>query len=143
MANTFTLYNDGKQNLGKAMNAETDTFKVSLHLAAYTPDIDAHTTFSDLTNELAASGNYTAGGETVTTNVWLADDTNDRAYFDCDDIAWAALTQSGAIKYAVLYNITDSSNLLGYWTFGTAQEPNGSTFTIQPQAPGNGGVFYI
>ena len=143
MAHTFTLYNDGKLNIMKAMNLDTDTLKVSLHTESYTPSIDDDSTFSDLDNELAGSGNYTAGGATVTNNAVTADDTNDRAYLDMDDVSFTSLTQSSPIKYAVLYSTTDSSNLIGYWTFDATQEPGGSTFTITITAGASGGALYL
>ena len=125
------------------MNLDTDTFKVALLASGYTPDIDAHTTYADLTNELAASGNYTTGGATVTNNTVAADDTNDRAYMDADDPTWAALTPSSPIRYAALYSTTDSDNLLGYWDFGANQAPDGTNFIIEITAPGSGGIGYI
>ncbi len=143
MAATFILFNDSKMNLGKAMNLATNTFKMTLHTDSWTPDIDNDTTTADVTDELAASGNYMTGGKTLANNVFVADDTNDRAYFDFDDVIWTALTPSGNLRYAIINSVTDSSNLLGYIDFGATQDPGGSNFTVQPTAPGSGGLFYI
>lgn len=140
---SFTFYNDGKLNIMKAMNLDTDTLKVSLHASSYNPDKDAHSTYSDLNNELAGSGNYTVGGATVTNNAVTVDDTNDRAYLDMDDPTWATLAQSAGIRYAVLRSNTDSDNLIGWWDFVTDQEPDGTNFIIIIAAAASGGALYI
>ena len=130
-------------NSWKAMNLDTDTFKVSLHTSAYNPDIDNDTTTADLSNELAASGNYSTGGETVTNNAVAVDDTNDRAYMDADDPTFTDLTPSSPFRYGVLYSTTDSNNLLGYWDFGTDQDQSGANFVIRITDPSRGGIGYI
>jgi len=143
MATTFTFYNDGKKDiLNNAIDLINDTLKISLHTSTYSPDIDADSAYSDLSNELAASGNYTTGGETVAGNTIAADDTNDRAYFDCTDQTWTALTPSSPFRYGVLRSST-GNELIGYFDFGANQDPGGSNFVIQMTAPGSGGVFYI
>ena len=52
-----------------AVDYDTDTFYVMLLAAAYTPNFDTHTRRSDLTNEVANSGTYAAGGDSVTVTV--------------------------------------------------------------------------
>ncbi|MFX8868073.1 hypothetical protein ABTM84_19010, partial [Acinetobacter baumannii] len=47
--------------LSGAINCTTDTFKAMLCTSAYAPDKD-HAKRSDITNEVAAGGGYTAGG---------------------------------------------------------------------------------
>ena len=46
----------------------THTFKATLHTSGYTEDRNAHTRFSNVTNEVTGTG-YTAGGTTVTLSV--------------------------------------------------------------------------
>ena len=115
---------------------------MSLHTSTYTPDKDAHTTTGNLTNELAASGNYSTGGETVTNPAATVDNTNDRGVFDADDVTWTALTPSAAFRYGVLYSST-GSELIGWFDFGANQDPGGSNFVIQMTAAASGGWFYI
>lgn len=144
MALTVSAYNDGKMKiLDGTIDLDTDTIKVSLHTSAYSPNIDTHTFFSDLSNELAASGGYTAGGEALASKAVSADDANDRGVFDAADLNWTALTPSAAFRYGVIYKDTGvaaTSPLIAYINFGTDQDPAGSDFTIQWHADG---ILYI
>ena len=51
--------------LQKAENLASDTLKVTLHTATYTPNYDTDSHQSDLSNELSTGSGYTAGGLTV------------------------------------------------------------------------------
>ena len=59
------LYNSFKKEVSTAINLATNTIKVMLVSSAYTPDIDAHTRRSDITNEVGASGSYASGGSAL------------------------------------------------------------------------------
>lgn len=111
----------------------TDTFKVSLHTSAYTPDLD-HDFFSDVTNEVSGTG-YTAGGVTLTGGAATYDATNNRTYLDFADPTWATATVT--FRYAVWRKDTGSSAtspLLCYTDFGADQVYTASTvlLTIDP-----------
>lgn len=144
MTVTITAYNDGKMKiLDGTIDLDTDAIKVSLHTSTYSPDIDGHTFFSDLDNELGASGGYTAGGETLASKTVSADDTNDRGVFDAADLTWNALTPSAAYRYGVVYKdtgVSSTSPLIAYLDFGANQDPAGSDFTIQWHTDG---ILYI
>jgi hypothetical protein len=76
-----------------AVDYLSDTIKARLHTASYVPNLDTHETIADLTNELAASGGYTAGGVTLAgkaitvtaANSWATARANGTAYA-VDDI---------------------------------------------------------
>ena len=144
MTVTVTAFNDGKMKiLDGTIDLDTDTIKVSLHTSTYSPNIDTHTFFSDLTNELDASGGYTAGGAALASRVVTADDTNDRGVFDAANLSWSALTPSAAFRYAVIYKdsgLSTTSPLIAYIDFGADQNPAGSAFTILWHADG---ILYI
>ncbi len=144
MAVSISAYNDGKMKiLDGTIDLDSDTHKVSLHTSTYSPNIDAHTFFSDLTNELAASGGYTSGGESLASKTVAADDSNDRGVFDAADLTWSALTPSAAFRYGVIYKdtgVTTTSPLIAYIDFGADQDPAGSDFTIQWNVDG---ILYI
>jgi hypothetical protein len=55
-----------KKVLNKEVDLDSDTLKATLHTATYTPNLDTHDYFDDVTNELGTAGGYTAGGVTVT-----------------------------------------------------------------------------
>lgn len=144
MAVTASAYNDGKKKiLDGTIDLNSDTITVSLHTSTYSPNIDAHTFFSDLTNELAASGGYTAGGKELAGKLVSADDSNDRGVFDASDRIWPALTPSAGFRYGIIYKDTGvaaTSPLIAYIDFGTDQDPAGSDFIIQWHVDG---ILYI
>ena len=147
MATTITHYNSfiTRQLNGNAIDFDDagTSVKVALCTSTYTPNQDTHDFFNDVTNELAASGNYTAGGNAVGSKTVTQDDTNNGATFDGADVAWTALTPSAAFRYGILYKDTgtaSTSALIAYLDFGADQNPAGNNFTIQWHADG---IFYI
>lgn len=93
MSVTGLLY--GK--VGNALwNAEidyiSDVIKVSLHTSGYTPDQDAHDYKDDLTNEVAATGGYTAGGQALTSKTMTYTGATNKHVLDAADPQWAAST---------------------------------------------------
>jgi len=66
---TTTYYARAIENLfggstateGRESDFLSDDFKISLHTATYTPNLDTHETTADVTDEIAGAG-YTAGG---------------------------------------------------------------------------------
>lgn len=142
---TNALYNTLKTALMKAgVNLATDTIKVALIKSTYTPNIDTDTFFGDInSNEVPATGGYTAGGVTLTSPTVTEDTANDRAVFDAADSQWPSSTITA--RYAALYKSTGNnatSQLIGYITFLDAggspadKSTNGDTFYIQWNAVG-------
>lgn len=131
------LYNSFKKDLlDGSIDVLNDTIKVALCTATYTPDIDTHSFFDDITNEVSGTG-YTAGGETLGTKTNTVDTTNDRAEFDAADVTWSSSTITA--RYAVIYKSTgvaSTSNLIGYIDFGSDQSSSSGNFTIQWDAEG-------
>jgi hypothetical protein len=142
MAVTAKMYG---QALLKALNKEIkwsgtspDTFKVMLCTSAYTPNQDTHVYLSDVTNEVAATGGYTAGGQALTSlNITYTAATN-VIMLDAADVTWASSTITA--RYAVIYDDTPSTTatkpLLGYVDFGADQSSNAGNFTITWDAAG-------
>jgi hypothetical protein len=124
MAITPQWYGLGmKACLGGGVDLDTDTIKLALHTATYTPNVDTHDFFDDATNELATASGYTAGGVTLTTKVLNYDATSHQVRFDFDDPAW---TFSGAVtwRYGVVYKSTGTSStspLIAYLDWGSSQ----------------------
>lgn len=127
------IYNSFKKKTMQGLIAlDTDTIKIALCTASYTPDIDANVFFSDLTNEVAAGGGYTAGGNAMTSKVVTQDNTNDLAYFDADDASWPSATFTA--RYAIIYKSTgtpSTSPLIAVIDLGGNKSPSGDTLTIQ------------
>jgi hypothetical protein len=103
-----------------------DTFKAALFLASAT--INAATTTYNTTGELAATGNYTAGGVTFT---WVAPSSTGTTAFTTPSasFSWTALTSSGAFDACELYNSTQGNKTVAVYTFGS-QSITASNFSL-------------
>lgn len=142
-----TLYNSAKKKLiDGSLDLDTDTIKVALLSSSYTPNIDTHVFYSDLTNELATASGYTQGGTALANKAITVDTVNDRAYLDADDVSWSA-SGTLTVRYAVLYKSTgvgSTSALIGYIDFTTDRTAlNGEQFYIQWAAPASGAILYL
>jgi hypothetical protein len=120
------------------INLGSDTLKIALVASAYVPDIDAHTAYDDVTNEMPATGGYTTGGQTLSGVTVLTDLANDRAALDADDVTWTTSTITAA-RGAVIYKDTGTpatSTLICYIDFATDKSSSGGDFTIAWDATG-------
>lgn len=123
MPDTFTFFYPYKLALanGAGSDLNAGAIKVAFVAAGYTPDIDAHDFFNDITNELSASGDYTAGGVALQNPTFT--NVSHNVKFDADDLALAGVTTSADIKYLIIYRDTGTaatSPLIGYITLATA-----------------------
>jgi hypothetical protein len=138
MANTQAICTSFKQDLLNGLHAfgtsvvrggtGADTFKGALYLATAT--LGAATTAYSATGELAASGNYTAGGVAVTNATAPTTSGTTAFWTPSASLQWANLTSSGAFDTVLIYNNTASGkNAVGVWTFGS-QSITAGTFTL-------------
>lgn len=131
------LYNDFKRDRlrGGTQDAQTaNAIKAALTTSSYTPDIDAHTVYSNLSNELSGTG-YTAGGKVIANVAVTADNTNDRGKLDADNPVWTAIN-AGTAKWAVFYfDLGATKVLIGYWDLGNIAT-NGGDLTLNLSANG-------
>lgn len=118
----------------------SDTVKLALTTSSYTPNQGTHEFFSDVTNEIAGGGGYTAGGFTLSGKALSYDSTTREERFDADDFSVGALTPASPFRYGIIYDTTASDALLAYINFGADQDPGGLPFAIQWAATG---VFYM
>lgn len=126
------IYNSLKVDVMKGnVDLDTDTIKVMLVTSAYTPDQDAHTKLSDITNEVTGTG-YTAGGATLASKTVTQDNTNDKGVMDCADITWSTstITARGAVLYKSRGGASSSDELIAYYDFGTDKSSVAADFTI-------------
>jgi len=127
------IYNSYKLNLidtSTKINFSSDTIKVALVTSTYSPSIDSHDFFNDITNEVSGTG-YTAGGATLASKTVTQDNTNDKAVFDAADVTWttSSITARGAILYKST-GVASTSPLIGYIDFGADKTSDGGTFQI-------------
>ena len=113
------IYNAYAEKLFKAsIDLSAVTVKLALTTSAYVPDEDNHEFFSDITNEIVASG-YPAGGVALANVVISKDPVRNSAKFDADNITLAGALIS-ATRYGILYVFTGvptTSDLLAYIDF--------------------------
>lgn len=132
------IYNSFKRDImNGAIDLDTDTIKVMLVTSAYTPDVDAHTKRSDITDEVSGTG-YSAGGSALATKVVSVDNTDNEGVFDADDLTWgsSSITARGAVLYKSRGGASSADELIAYIDFGSDQISSSGNFTITWNAEG-------
>ena len=135
------MYNNGLENLGKAMNWGTTAFKVMLVTSTYTYDAD-HNFRDDITNEITNTG-YTAGGNALDGETVIQDDAGDQAKYDATDEVFVSLAAGDLPDAAIVYQDVGSAGtdvLLAYCKLTAPPAPDGNNYTIVWSADG---VFKI
>lgn len=118
------------------IDLDTDTIKVALVTADYTPSQDDHEYFDDVTNEITGTG-YTAGGATLADITVTQDNTGNTAVVDAADSSWASA--SFTARAAVIYKDTGdaaTSPLIKYVDFGANKTVANDTFVVIWDADG-------
>jgi len=121
----------------KEIDWDTDTIKVALCTASYTPDQDAHDYFDDITNELSTANGYTAGGATLASKTIGYTAGTNVMKLDAADLTWSNATITA--RYGIIYLATGeatTSPLLGYVDFGEDKTSTAGNFTITWSADG-------
>lgn len=102
-----------------------DTFKIALYTSSAT--LDASTTAYTTSNEVPSTGNYSAGGNTLTVSQ-VPTSTSTTAWLDFADTTWsnATITANGAL----IYNSTQSDKAVAVLAFGGDKTSTAGDFTI-------------
>lgn len=131
----IVVYNDFKEQVMKGVHQlASHSIKVTLH-TGYTPDIDAHQVWADVSStEYSTGSGYTAGGKALSSLSITQDNTNNRALWDADDVVWASLgpLSPATPSHAIIWNDTPTSPadpLIAYVVLGTTAT-NGGDYTI-------------
>lgn len=135
----ISFYNSYKKKvLDSGIDLANDTIKMMIVTSSYTPDVDAHDFINDVsTNEVSASGSYSAGGLTLGTKTVTQDDTDNEGVFDCADPVATAATITG--RYVVFYKDTgtpSTSPLICYDDLGSDKTSTVGTWTYTVPAEG-------
>jgi hypothetical protein len=104
-----------------------DTIKAALFLVTASRTV-ADTAYST-TGELAATGNYTAGGVTVTMGTDPSTSGTTGIFTPSASFQWTSFTSSGAFDCCVLYNSSQSDREISVHTF-SSQSVTAGTFTL-------------
>lgn len=117
-----------------------DTFKAALFLTTAT--INASTTTYSTTGELAATGNYTAGGVTFT---WIAPSSTGTTAFTTPSasFSWTTFTSSGAFDCVLLYNSTQGNKAVAAYTFGSQNISAGNFSLTMPTNDATTGLLRV
>lgn len=127
------IYSIFKENLmNKEVDLEADTIKAILLTSAHS-FVATHVNLTAIdANEIAATGNYTVGGETLAN---LSVTGGITTMWNADDVAWTTATFNAS--YCVLHDTTAAnSGLIACIDFGGIKAVSAGTFTIQWNAAG-------
>lgn len=105
-------------------NPGGNTFKIALYTSSAT--LGASTTAYSATNEVPSTGNYSAGGNTLTSVSPTTSGTT--AYVDFADTTWSSstITANGAL----IYNANSSNAAVVVLAFGSDKSSSNGDFTI-------------
>jgi len=106
-----------------------DTFKIALYTSSAT--LNSSTTAYTTSGECPSTGNYTAGGNTLTSQSITLSGTT--AYIDFADSTWASSTISAA--GALIYNSTNANSAVCILDFGGTFTSTNGAFTVVFPAP--------
>lgn len=125
---------DGLHDFGTSPN----TFKIALYTNSAT--LGASTTIYTTSGEAPSTGNYTAGGNTLTgTSLTLSGST---AIVDFSDSSWASSTITA--RGALIYNSTNGNRAVMVLDFGSDKSSSNSAFTIVfPTADSSNGLLRL
>lgn len=122
------------QLLNGLQNFSADTFKIALYTSSAT--LDANTTAYSTSNEVASTGNYTAGGNTLSvTTTPTNGGLGTTAYIDFADTTWSAATITA--RGALIYNNSQSNAAVAVLDFGSDKTSTDGDFTVQFPAATN------
>ena len=129
MAITQAVCTSFKQEIlveGHDFTATTgDTFKIALYTSS--ASLDANTTAYSSTNEVSASGTYTAGGGSLTAVTPTTSGTTALCDFADASFTSATITARGAL----IYNSSNSNKAVCVLNFGGDKTSTSGTFTVQ------------
>jgi hypothetical protein len=133
-------FTNGPKQLATSTSWTTDTIKVMLCSASYTPNQDTHEFKSSVTNELPTANGYTLRGATLATKTATSDAATNETRLGSAPVVWTAGSgQTLTARYAVVYKDTGTdgtSPLLGWVDFEADVSATNDTFTITPDATG-------
>ena len=134
MATSFKV-----QLLNGVQNFSADTFKLALYTSSAT--INENTTAYSATNEVPSTGNYSAGGNTLTVSV-TPTNTGNVAFISFANTSWANATITAA--GALIYNNSKSNAAVCVLSFGGDKTSTNGTFAINfPTADASNAIIRL
>ena len=134
MATSFKV-----QLLNGQQNFSADTFKLALYTSSAT--INENTTAYTSSNEVPSTGNYSAGGNTLTVSVTPTNSGN-VAYISFANTSWANATITAA--GALIYNNSQSNAAVCVLNFGGDKTSTNGTFAVNfPTADASNAIIRL
>lgn len=131
-------HNFNTTNVARSSNTQ-DVFKIALFTSSAT--LDATTTAYSTSDEVPSTGNYSAGGNTLTVSQ-VPTSTSTTAWLDFADTTWSAATITA--NGALIYNSTNSDTAVAVLAFGGDKTSTNGDFTIQfPAADSSNAIIRI
>ena len=131
-------HNFNTTNVARTVNT-ADVFKIALFTSSAT--LDATTTAYSTSNEVPSTGNYSAGGNTLTISQ-VPTSTSTTAWLDFADTTWSAATITA--RGALIYNSTNSDTSVAVLDFGGDKTSTAGDFTIVfPTADSSSAIIRI
>jgi hypothetical protein len=134
MATSFKV-----QLLNAGQNFSANTFKLALYTSAAT--LGEGTTAYTTSGEVASTGNYTAGGNTLSVNVTPTSSGN-VAYVSFANTSWsnATITANGAL----IYNSSNANAAVAVLAFGGDKTSTNGTFAVNfPTADASSAIIRL
>ena len=134
MATSFKV-----QILNGQHNFSANTFKLALYTSSAT--INENTTVYSATNEVASTGNYSAGGNTLSVSV-TPTNTGNVAFISFSNTSWAnaTITANGAL----IYNANLSNAAVCVLAFGGDKTSTNGTFAVNfPTADASNAIIRL
>lgn len=125
-------YNKAKNlMMQNELDLVNDDIKIIL-VVGYTPDIDNHDFYSDVSAYETTGAGYTSGGQELSGRTFERDDLNDRTEFQADDVIWetSTISANGAIIYKDTGTLT-TSPLVAFVDFESGKSSDGTDFKIE------------
>lgn len=119
-----------------AVDCDTDTFKMMLVTSTYTAS-KSHAKRSDITNEVAAGGGYTAGGNACALTVAATDNVNNDVEISFSVTSWtsATITARAGVIYKSRGGASSADELVGYVDFLSNITSTNGTFAVTVSTP--------
>jgi predicted DsbA family dithiol-disulfide isomerase len=125
------IYNSCVEDLANNdIDFGANTFKIMLVASGYTPDKNAHSKRSSVTNEASGTG-YTAGGKTIACTVTRLNSTN-QIQLSFAAVSWenSTITARRAVVYKSRGGADTADELVFQNDFGADIATSNSTFSI-------------
>lgn len=135
MAIDTAICNSYKQEILEGVHATGDTYKIALYTDAAT--LGAATTAYSTSDEVASTGNYSAGG--LTLSGFSSGLSGGTAYLTFTDPEWTSATITA--RGCLIYNSSKSNKAVATFDFGQNVTSVNGTFTVD--FPGAGASSLI